>query len=99
MVAGVNASFGVISRRVRDDRSTWPAGHALPGERRRDPVGERPGAAPEGSRRAPRRVPAGSPAPGGRLVARASRAPASAARDAVRRPGAAAAPDGRLPLL
>ena len=74
-------------------------GHARPGQRRRDPVGERAGAAAEGGRRAARRLQPGEAAPGGGLVARAPRRAAAAARDAVRGAGAAAAADRRLPLL
>ena len=48
-------------------------GHALPGQRRRDPVGERAGAAAQGGRRAARRLQPRQAPPRGRLVARAAR--------------------------
>ena len=60
-------------RRKRDATATEAARHALPGQHRRDPVGERAGAAAEGGRRAARRLRAREAAPRGRLVARPAR--------------------------
>ena len=81
----------------------WPiaatAGHALPRQHRRHPVGERAGAAAQGSRRSTRRLRARQAAPRGRLVARPTRAAARTARAAVRRLCATRTEDRHLPLL
>src|SRR5207248_2691698 len=99
MVDAVKPAFVTARCQLRDKRARVAPGNALPGERRRDSVGERPGTAPEGRRRAARRLRARAAPPGGRLVARPPRRAPAPARDPVRRPRPSAAPDRRLPLL
>ena len=76
-----------------------PAGHALPGQRRRHSVGERAGAAAERDRRPARRLRARGAPPRGRRLARPPRPAAAEARAAVRGVREARAEDGHLPLL